>query len=65
MCSSDLVEPAVADEITGAKWNKYIFRTARSSMQDALAAASTLKQGSIGFLAQDYAFGRDGVCRIE
>src|SRR6478672_12453070 len=22
-----IVEPAVADEITGAKWNKYIFRT--------------------------------------
>jgi branched-chain amino acid transport system substrate-binding protein len=56
-----VVEPAVADEITGAKWNKYIFRTARNSMQDALAAASTLKSGSIGFLAQDYAFGRDAI----
>ncbi|RYE92746.1 MAG: ABC transporter permease, partial [Oxalobacteraceae bacterium] len=38
---------------TGSKWNKYIFRTARSSMQDALAAASTFKQGSVGFLTQD------------
>jgi branched-chain amino acid transport system substrate-binding protein len=56
-----VVEPAVADAITGDKWNKYIFRTARSSMQDALAAASTLKDGSIGFLAQDYAFGRDAI----
>ncbi|MFC5480925.1 substrate-binding domain-containing protein [Massilia suwonensis] len=56
-----IVEPAVADAITGDKWNKYIFRTARSSMQDALAAASTLKGGSVAFLAQDYAFGRDGV----
>ena len=56
-----IVEPAVADEITGAKWNKYIFRTARNSMQDALAAASTLKSGSVAFLAQDYAFGRDAV----
>jgi branched-chain amino acid transport system substrate-binding protein len=56
-----VVEPAVADEITGAKWNKYIFRTARNSMQDALAAASTLKGGSVGFLAQDYAFGRDAI----
>ncbi|MEH6436207.1 substrate-binding domain-containing protein [Massilia sp. DD77] len=56
-----IVEPAVADAITGDKWNKYIFRTARNSMQDALAAASTLKQGSIGFLAQDYAFGRDAI----
>jgi branched-chain amino acid transport system substrate-binding protein len=56
-----IVEPAVADAITGAKWNRYVFRTARSSMQDALAAASTLKSGSIAFLAQDYAFGRDAV----
>jgi branched-chain amino acid transport system substrate-binding protein len=56
-----IVEPAVADAITGDKWNKYIFRTARNSMQDALAAATTLKGGSVAFLAQDYAFGRDGV----
>jgi branched-chain amino acid transport system substrate-binding protein len=56
-----VIEPAVADAITGDKWNKYIFRTARSSMQDALAAATTLKGGSVAFLAQDYAFGRDGV----
>ncbi|MEW7850273.1 substrate-binding domain-containing protein [Massilia aurea] len=56
-----IVEPAVADAITGDKWNKYIFRTARSSMQDALAAASTLKGGSVGFLTQDYAFGRDAI----
>jgi len=56
-----IIEPAVADAITGDKWNRYIFRTARSSMQDAMAAASTLKAGSVGFLAQDYAFGRDAV----
>jgi branched-chain amino acid transport system substrate-binding protein len=56
-----VVEPAVADDITGVKWNRYVFRTARSSMQDALAAASTLKSGSVGFLAQDYAFGHDAI----
>jgi branched-chain amino acid transport system substrate-binding protein len=56
-----IVEPAAADAITGDKWNRYVFRTARSSMQDALAAASTLKGGSVGFLAQDYAFGRDAI----
>jgi branched-chain amino acid transport system substrate-binding protein len=56
-----VVEPAVADAITGDKWNKYIFRTARNSMQDGLAAASTLKSGSVAFLAQDYAFGKDAV----
>ena len=56
-----IVDPAVADAITGDKWNRYVFRSARSSMQDAMAAASTLKAGSVGFLAQDYAFGRDAV----
>lgn len=56
-----IVEPAVADAITGDKWNRYIFRTARNSMQDGLAAAATLKNGSVAFLAQDYAFGRDAV----
>lgn len=57
-----VVEPAVADAITGEKWNRYIFRTSRNSMQDGLAAAGTLKAGgSIAFLSQDNAFGRDGV----
>ena len=58
-----LVEPAVADSITGAKWNRYIFRTARNSSQDAIANATVFdKEGtSIAMLAQDYAFGRDGV----
>src|SRR3546814_14754036 len=35
-----IVEPAVADAITGEKWNKYIFRTSRNSTQDAYAAAA-------------------------
>ncbi|VTU33399.1 Leucine-, isoleucine-, valine-, threonine-, and alanine-binding protein precursor [Variovorax sp. PBS-H4] len=58
-----LVEPAVADSITGDKWNKYIFRTGRNSSQDAISNAVALdKPGvSIATLAQDYAFGRDGV----
>jgi branched-chain amino acid transport system substrate-binding protein len=57
-----LVEPAVADSITGDKWNKYIFRTGRNSSQDALANAAAFDQDgvSIATLAQDYAFGRDG-----
>src|SRR6478735_2845573 len=42
-----IVEPAVADQITGEKWNRYIFRTARNSSQDALAAAATLKDADI------------------
>ena len=58
-----LVEPAVADSITGDKWNKYIFRTGRNSSQDAIANAVAMdKDGvSVATLAQDYAFGRDGV----
>ncbi|MEO8835982.1 MAG: substrate-binding domain-containing protein [Caldimonas sp.] len=58
-----LVEPAVADSITGDKWNKYIFRTGRNSSQDAIsnAAAVDADGTSLATLAQDYAFGRDGV----
>ena len=58
-----LVEPAVADAITGEKWNRYIFRTGRNSSQDASSSAVALdKPGvTIGTLAQDYAFGRDGI----
>jgi hypothetical protein len=33
-----IVEPAVADAITGDKWNRYIFRTGRNSSQDGLAS---------------------------
>ena len=58
-----LVEPAVADSITGDKWNKYIFRTGRNSSQDAIgnAVASDIAGLNVGILAQDYAFGRDAV----
>jgi branched-chain amino acid transport system substrate-binding protein len=58
-----VVEPAVADSITGDKWNKYIFRTGRNSSQDAISNAVALDRPGtvIATLAQDYAFGRDGV----
>ena len=58
-----LVEPAVADSITGDKWNKYIFRTGRNSSQDAIGNAVALDKAGVNIatLAQDYAFGRDGV----
>jgi branched-chain amino acid transport system substrate-binding protein len=57
-----VVEPAVADAITGDKWNRYIFRTGRNSSQDGLAAAAALMgEANVAFLAQDYAFGRDGI----
>jgi branched-chain amino acid transport system substrate-binding protein len=61
-----LVEPAVADSITGDKWNRYVFRTARNSSQDAIAAAvATPQNAQIAMLAQDYAFGRDGVKALK
>jgi branched-chain amino acid transport system substrate-binding protein len=58
-----LVEPAVADAITGDKWNRYIFRTGRNSSQDAISNAVAMDKAgvNIAMLAQDYAFGRDGV----
>ncbi|MEO0999579.1 MAG: substrate-binding domain-containing protein, partial [Pseudomonadota bacterium] len=58
-----IVEPAVADSITGPNWNRYIFRTSRNSSQDAISNAVALGQEGVAIatLAQDYAFGRDGV----
>jgi branched-chain amino acid transport system substrate-binding protein len=62
-----LVEPAVADSITGEHWNRYVFRTGRSSSQDAIAnALAVAKPGvSIATIAQDYAFGKDGVAAYK
>lgn len=62
-----IVEPAVADSITGADWNKYIFRTARNSSQDAVAGAAAIasKGVKIATLAPDYSFGHDGVAAFK
>lgn len=62
-----IVEPAVADSITGENWNRYIFRTGRNSSQDAIANAVALggENVTIATLAQDYAFGRDGVAAFK
>ena len=63
-----IVEPAVADSITGEKWNRFVFRTGRSSYQDALAAAAAIPAGqavSIGMLGLDTAFGRDGIAAFR
>ncbi|CAN5910197.1 substrate-binding domain-containing protein [soil metagenome] len=57
-----MVEPAIADSLTGSAWNKYMFRASRNSSQDALTSAAGLKDGDqIAFLAPDYVYGRDGV----
>jgi len=62
-----IVEPAVADSITGKDWNRYVFRTSRNSSMDAISSAVALgKPGvSIATLAQDYAYGRDGIAAFR
>ncbi len=62
-----IVSGAVADSITGAKWNRYIFRVDRNSSQDAISNALIVGHPglSVGMLAQDYAFGRDGVAAFK
>lgn len=62
-----LVEPAVADSITGSAWNRYIFRTGRNSGQDAIANAKAVAKPGVflAAIAQDYAFGRDGVAAYK
>jgi len=62
-----IVEPAVADSITGASRNRYIFRTGRNSSQDAIANAVAIGAPGVkvATLAQDYAFGRDGVAAFR
>lgn len=62
-----IVEPAVADSVTGKDWNRYIFRTARNSSQDAISnAVAVAKPGVvIATLAQDYSFGREGIAAFK
>jgi branched-chain amino acid transport system substrate-binding protein len=58
-----VIDGAVADSLTGDKWNKYIFRTQHNSSQAAYANAAAIDKPGvfIATLAQDYAYGRDGV----
>ncbi|QFF99090.1 ABC transporter permease [Psychrobacillus glaciei] len=62
-----IVEPAVADSITGSEFNPYIFRTGRNSSQDAVAGAAAIaKPGvKIATFAPDYSFGWDGVAAFK
>ncbi|MFZ5816117.1 MAG: substrate-binding domain-containing protein [Bacillota bacterium] len=56
-----IVEPAAADNITGANFSKYLFRTGSNTSQDALAGAvGATKMGKkIVQLAPDYQWGKD------
>ncbi len=63
-----LVEPAVADSLTGKDSNRYIFKTSRNSSMDMQAQAIALKPDAklfVATLAQDYAFGRDGIAAFK
>jgi branched-chain amino acid transport system substrate-binding protein len=63
-----IVEPAVADSLTGADWNRYIFKTSRNSSMDMQAQAIALRPGSdlsVATLAEDYAFGKDGIAAFR
>ena len=63
-----LVEPAVADGLTGKDSNRYVFKTSRNSSMDMQAQALALKPDAnlyVATLAQDYAFGRDGVAALK
>ncbi|MDB5820901.1 MAG: transporter permease [Rhizobacter sp.] len=55
-----IVEPSAADSITGDKWNRYIFRVARTTSLDAMATVSAF-QGpmTVAYLTQDNVYGRD------
>ncbi len=59
-----LVEPAVADSLTGPDSNRYVFKTSRNSSMDMQAQALALNPDEnlyVATLAEDYAFGRDGI----
>lgn len=62
-----VVEPAVADSITGEEFNPYIFRTARNSSQDAVAGAAAIAGPGvkIATFAPDYSFGWDGIAAFK
>jgi len=46
-----IVEPAVADSITGKNWNRYIFRTGRNSSQDAISNAVAVSKPGVSIAA--------------
>ncbi|MBO6718006.1 MAG: substrate-binding domain-containing protein [Rhizobiaceae bacterium] len=63
-----LVEPAVADGLTGPDSNRYVFKTSRNSSMDMQAQALALRPDEnlyVATLAQDYAFGRDGIAALK
>ncbi len=63
-----LIAGAVADSLTGPDSNRYVFKTSRNSSMDMQAQALALNADEnlhVATLAQDYAFGRDGVAALK
>ncbi|MDN3517085.1 substrate-binding domain-containing protein [Aquisalimonas lutea] len=62
-----MIPEGVADGITGEQWNRYIFRIGRNSSQDAVSNAVAIGEEGVcvATIAQDYAFGRDGVAAYK
>lgn len=58
-----IVEPAMADAITGEGSNRFIFRTAHTALQGAVASAVAIGRPGlkVATLAQDHPYGRDGI----
>lgn len=62
-----IIDSAAAEYLTGAKGNRYVFRTGRNSDHDGYASGMVFgKAGNyIATLAPDYAFGREGVASFR
>ncbi len=62
-----IMPEGVADAISGAEWNRYVFRIGRNSSQDAVSNAVAIGDENVcvSTIAQDYAFGRDGVAAFK
>ncbi|MBE0506653.1 MAG: substrate-binding domain-containing protein [Marinospirillum sp.] len=62
-----IMPEGVADAITGSQWNRYVVRIGRNSSQDAISNAVAIGEPGVcvATIAQDYAFGRDGVAAYK
>ncbi|MBS1197980.1 MAG: transporter permease, partial [Proteobacteria bacterium] len=62
-----IIDQAAAENLTGNKGSRYVFRTGRNSDHDAYAnAAVYAKPGNfIATLAPDYSFGREGIASFK
>jgi len=63
-----LVDGATADTITGSAWNRYVFRTARTSTHDSVTTALAMPSdvdASVAILTADTQYGRDSTKALK